>query len=120
MRGAERIVIALGTLGEAGKATGGAQRADAVAPAGQDLVRIGLMADIPDQPVLRGIEDIVDRGGQLDDAETRAEVAAGHRHGVDGLLPQFIGDLPDLLDLQLAKIGGRADRIEKRRFAEIA
>ena len=29
-----------------------AQRADAVAAAGQDLVRIGLMADIPDQPVV--------------------------------------------------------------------
>jgi hypothetical protein len=33
-----------------------AQRADAVAPAGQDLVRIGLVADVPDQPV-RGVSN---------------------------------------------------------------
>jgi hypothetical protein len=40
-----------GALGEAGQAAALAQRADAVAPAGQDLVRIGLVADVPDQPV---------------------------------------------------------------------
>ena len=46
MRGAERVVLALDPAREAGEAAAGAQRADAVAPAGQDLVRIGLMADI--------------------------------------------------------------------------
>ena len=52
MRGAERVVFALGALGEAGEAVALAQRADAVAPAGEDLVRIGLVADVPDQAVL--------------------------------------------------------------------
>ena len=41
MRGAERVVFALGALGEAGQPAALAQRADAVAPAGQNLVRIG-------------------------------------------------------------------------------
>ena len=59
MGGAERIVIALGALGETGQPAAGAQRADAVAAAGQDLVRIGLMADVPDQAVARGVEDVV-------------------------------------------------------------
>lgn len=49
MRRAERIVVAFAALGEAGQAAAGAQRADAVAPAGEDLVRIGLVADVPDQ-----------------------------------------------------------------------
>ena len=53
------------------------KRPDAVAPAGQDLVRIGLMADIPDQPVARRVEDVVQRDRQLDDAEAGAEMAAG-------------------------------------------
>ena len=35
-------------------------RADAVAPAGQDLVRIGLVADVPDQAVVRCVEDVMD------------------------------------------------------------
>jgi hypothetical protein len=42
-------------LGEAGEAAALAQGADAVAPAGEDLVRIGLVADVPDQPVSSGV-----------------------------------------------------------------
>ena len=52
MRGAERVVFALGALGEAGQAAAHAQRADAVAAAGENLVRIGLMADVPDDAVV--------------------------------------------------------------------
>ena len=62
MRGAERVVDALGALGETGKTAALAQRAHAGAPAGEDLVRIGLMADIPDQPVMRRVEHVV-KGG---------------------------------------------------------
>ena len=53
MRRAERVVFALRAPGEAGQPAALAQRADAVAPAGEDLVRIGLVADVPDQPVAR-------------------------------------------------------------------
>ena len=102
MRGAERVVFALGALGEAGQAAALAQRADAVAPAGQDLVRIGLVADVPDQPVARRVEDVVQRDGQLDDAEPGAEMAAGHRDGADRLAAQLVGELAQL-------ILGRAD-----------
>ena len=85
MRGAERVVFALGALGEAGEAVALAQRADAVAASGQDLVRIGLMADVPNQPVVRRIENIMQRDGELDHAEAGAEMAAGRRDSVDGL-----------------------------------
>ena len=118
MRGAERIVVALGALGEAGEAAAGAQRADAVAAAGQDLVRVGLVADVPDQAVARRVEGVVDRGGEFHDAEAGAEMATGHRHGVDGFLAEFVRDLAHLLDLELAKIVGCADGIEKRRFTK--
>jgi hypothetical protein len=77
MRRAERIVLALAALGEARQPTGLAQRADAVAPAGQDLVRIGLMANVPHQLVVGGVEDIVNRYRQLDYAQPRTEVSAG-------------------------------------------
>ena len=116
MRGAERIVIALAALGEAGEAAAGAQRADAIAASGEDLVRIGLMADVPDQPIARRVEDVVDRGGELDHAEARAEVTAGHRDGIDGLLTQLVGDLANLLDLELAQVIRCPDGVEKRRF----
>ena len=90
---AERVVFALAALGEAGQPAFLPQRADAVAPAGQDLVRIGLVADVPDQPVVGRVEDVVQRDGQLDDAEPRAEMAAGDRYRVDQLGAQFGGEL---------------------------
>ena len=118
MRGAERIVVALGALGETGQAAAGAQGADAVAAAGQDLVRIGLMADVPDQAVARRVEDVMDRRGQFDDAEAGAEMAAGDRDRIDGFLAQLVGDLPHLLDLELAQIVRGADGVEKRRLTK--
>jgi hypothetical protein len=45
-------------------------------------------------------------------------MAAGHRDGVDGFLTEFVGDLPYLLDLELAKIVGRADGVQKRRLTK--
>ena len=115
MRRAERVVFALGAPGEAGKAAALAQRADAVAAAGQDLVRIGLVADVPDQPVVRRVEDVVQRDGQLDDAEAGAEMAAGDRDRVDRLLPQLVGELLQLVVLKRAQIRRRLDTIEQRR-----
>ena len=91
MRGAERVVFAFGALGEAGEPALGAQRADAVAAACQDLVRIGLVADVPDQAVVRRVEDMVQRDGQFDDAEAGAEMAARDGHGVDEFGAQFGG-----------------------------
>ena len=85
MRRAEAVVFALRALGEAGEAAACAQGADAVAAAGQDLVRIGLVADVPDQLVIGRVEDVMQRDRQLDDAEAGAEMAAGHRDRVDGL-----------------------------------
>ena len=72
MRGAEAVVFAFRALGEAGQAAALTQRPDAVAPPGQDLVRIGLMADVPDQPVVRRVEHVVQRDRQLDDAKAGA------------------------------------------------
>ena len=112
MRRAERVVFAFGALGETGQPAALANGADAVAPAGQDLVRIGLMADIPDQPVMRRVEDVVQRHGQLDHAEPRAEMAAGDRDRVDQLGAQLVGDLPQIRLRAAAadRPGPRSDR----------
>ena len=80
-----------------------AQGADAVAAAGENLVRIGLVADVPDQPVGRRIEDVVQRHRQLDHAKAGAEMAAGDRHSIDRLLPQFVGKLAQLAFFELAR-----------------
>ena len=88
MRRPERIVLALGPLGETRQAAALTQGTDAVAPTGEDLVWIGLVADVPDQPIARGVENPMQGHGQLDDAEAGAEMAPGHGHRVDGFLAQ--------------------------------
>ena len=45
-------------------------------------------------------------------------MAAGDRHRVDGFLTQLVGNLPHLLDLELAQVVGRADGVEKRRLTK--
>ena len=110
---AEGVVFALVALGEAGEPATLAERADARTPAGQDLMRIGLVAHIPDQPILRGLEEIVQGHGQLDDAEPRAQMAAGDGDGIDRLLPQLVGELAELGGLEPAQIGRNFHRIEE-------
>ena len=112
---AERIIGALAALGEAGEPAALAQGADPVAAAGEDLVRIALMPDVPDQPVVGRVEDIVDGDGQLDDAEPGAEMPAGRTHGRDRLRAQLVGELAKLLRIELAQVLGRIDGIEQRR-----
>ena len=56
------------------------------------------------------------RDGQLDDAKACAKMAAGDGHGVDRLMPQFVGDLFEIDGLQLAQIVRRLNRVEKRRL----
>src|SRR3546814_8810368 len=91
-----RSVDALRPLGEARQPAALADGADAVAPAAQDLVRITLMAHIPDQDIVGRVEDRVQRHGELDHAEPRPEIAARLRVRVDNLRPQLRRDLAQI------------------------
>ena len=115
MRGAERVVFALRTLREAGKAAALSQRAYPVAPAGQDLVRIGLMADIEDQRVARRVEDGMDRHRQFHDAEAGAQMASGNRHRGNGLLAKFVSKANQLACREAFHVGGRRDPVQDAR-----
>ena len=101
MAGAKRVVFAFGAAREAREAAALPQRADAVAPPGQDLVRIGLVADVPDQSIVRRVEHVVQRDSQLDHPEPRAEMAAGHRDGRNRLRSQFIRELAQIAVLEV-------------------
>ncbi len=54
--------------------------------------------------------------GQLDHAETRAQVAAGDGHGIDGLETQLVGELTQIGFGKLAEVLGRFDGVEERGF----
>ena len=66
---------------------------NAVSAAGEDLVRIGLMADVPNQFVIGGVEDVVQSHCQLDHAETGPQMTASNGDCIDGLGAQFVGNL---------------------------
>ena len=105
VRGAEGVVLAFVAARKAADAAELAQRAHAVAPAGEDLVRIGLVADVPDQAVVRRVEHVVQRDRQLHRAEVARQVAAG---------------LADRLQHELAQLGGErgsSSRDSRRRSA---
>ncbi len=70
---------------------------DAVAAAGKDLVRVALMAHVPDQAIVRRVEHVVQCHGELHHAKARAEMAAGAGHRLDQITAQFIGDEREVL-----------------------
>ncbi len=115
MGGAERIVLAFGALGETGEAAALAQAQHAVAPAGENFVRIRLVAHIPDQPVMWRVEDVMECQGQFDHAQTGAEMTAGNGDGADGFVAQFRRQLCQLVLRQSAQVLGTVDKIQNRR-----
>ena len=75
--GAESVIWRLDAAGEPGEAILEAQAAHHLAPASENLVRIGLVADVPDDAVFRGIEHLVQGDREFDHAEAGGEMAAG-------------------------------------------
>ena len=74
-----------------------ADRVEAVAPAGEHLVRVCLMADVPEDLVPRGVEQAVQRDGELAGTEIGAEVAADLADHVDDQLARLLRDPLELL-----------------------
>ena len=119
VRRTERVVFAFDAPREARQAAALAQRTDALAPAGQNLVRIGLVADVPDEPIVRRVEHVMKRDGQLDHAEPGAKMAARHGYGFDQLVAKLVCDLPQLGFGQGAQIRRIANPVEQWRGAGI-
>ena len=101
---AEGVVGALGAGGERCQAVFLLDRPQAIAAAGQHLVRVSLMADIPDQTVIRCGVDIVQRHGELDRAESSGEMTAARGDGLDQVVAQFGADRAEFAGRERAQI----------------
>jgi hypothetical protein len=77
--------------------------------AGQDLVDVGLVAGVEDDRVVRRVEHPVQRQGQLDDAEVRAEVAPGRGDFMDQELANLSGQIAQFRLREVLQIGGPTD-----------
>ena len=80
MTDAEAVVGAFIAPGEAGQPAFQPQAVHLFAPAGDDLVQVALVPYIPYQPVVGGIEDVVQGDSQFNDAEICRQVATGSGH----------------------------------------
>ena len=90
----ERVVRTLRGAGIAAQAALGPQGVKLLGPAGEQFVRIDLVADVPDEAVARGVEDVVQSDGQLHHPQGPAQMATVERHGLDNaranLVRQFL------------------------------
>src|SRR5690606_30167949 len=111
---AESVVLAVLALGERRHAAALLDAADSVAARGQDLVRIGLVADVPDDAVAGRVVEIVQDRGQLDHAQAGTEVAARLPHAFDQVGAQLVGDGAQLPGFELAQVGGGIDNGQER------
>ena len=108
------VVLALATRWKRCKAARLLDGMQLIAPSGQYLMRIGLMADIPNEAVVRRVEHIMQRDGELDRPETGGKMAATGTDAVDEELSQLVGQGLELAERQPAQVRRNIDGIEQR------
>jgi len=91
MAGPVAVVLALGPEHEAVQAIGLADGVEAILAAGQELVHVGLVADIEDEVVRRRVKDVVHCDRQFDDAQVWANVSARLGHASDQPRTDLLG-----------------------------
>ena len=104
---AQRVVRAFERLSEPGQTALQADVLELVAPAGHQLVRVGLVGRVPDYAVRRAVEDAVQRQRELDDPQVRGEMAATLGYDGDDGVPRFPRDLVQLLVGQPTEVARR-------------
>ena len=86
------VVRALGAVRVPRQPTALAQARKLVASTGDQFVRVGLMARVPEQDVLGRVEHSVQCQSEFDDAEIRTEVPAGRGDRRDDQLADLLGE----------------------------
>ena len=104
MRRAERVVFALTPLREARQPAALTQRRDPVLATRQNLMRITLVTDVPNQDVARGVKNVMDRRRQLDNAQTRTQMTPRLRDRLDRRHTQLVRQLTHVALRQLTQI----------------
>src|SRR6266851_3641791 len=116
MRGAEGVVLAFIAARKTGDAAPLPQFRHPFAAAGKNLVRVGLVADVPHEAIVRRVVDVMQRDGQLDGAEVGRKMAAGLTHRLDDEIAQFACKLCQLALVQPSQIGGGINGFEQHQF----
>ena len=112
MANAKGVVFALRAVRKRREAAVLLDGVQLLAAPGKHLVRIGLVADIPHQAVVRRVVDVVQGDGQLDGAQARREVAAARADRVNQEVTQLRRQRRELRDAQRMQVGGRMQGVQ--------
>ena len=115
MANAEGVKFTFVTAWEGSQAARLAHAQHTVAPSGQYFVRVSLVTNIPHQPVVRGIEDVVKRNGQFDHTKARPKMPPGLAYGVQQKVAQFPCQRRENSRIHGAQVGRAVDLIQQRR-----
>ena len=105
----EEVIRRLARIGEAGHAPGLAKPRQHVGAAGDELVRVALVPDVEQEPIVAEVEDVVQSDGEFDDAEVRREVTAGLHDLFADRVPDLGCELRERVDRHRANVGGARD-----------
>src|SRR5262245_16740564 len=72
------------------------------------------MSNVPDDPVARRVEDVVQRYRELHHAQPGPEMTARDGHGRNGLVTQLVGELTQLVFRHAPQIIRRRNAIKQR------
>ena len=113
VRRAECVVFAFRAPRKAGDAAVHAQPGHALAPPGENLVRIGLVAYVPHQPVVRRIEHVMQRDGEFHRPQIGRQMAAGLADRLDDVGAQLFRQLRELAPFQRPQLGRTVDGFQQ-------
>jgi hypothetical protein len=113
--GAHDVVLGLGDRAERREAAVLADRREPVPAAGEDLVRVGLVADVPENLVARRLHQAVQRDRELAGPEVGAEVPADLADRVDDQLAGLLRDLLELVVVEPVQVERSLDAGEEVR-----
>jgi hypothetical protein len=104
MAGAEGIEWTLIPLEKTGDAIEGSDTPHLMTATGEHFVDVRLVSYVPDNPIVRSVEDRMKSDRHLGGSQARSKVPSGSTHSVDQLVAQFVGNLIKLVWLEAAEI----------------
>ena len=79
MSGNESVILTFSRVGETADSFEFPERMESLPASGQDFVPVSLMSDVPNDPVVGRIEDIMQGDGQFDSTEAGSQMAGVFR-----------------------------------------